>query len=786
MKRLTLKTFRDLKAMRLRGLTIALLVACQCAVYSGGLCARLTLRETVDRFCRDHRLADLQVTFEPVPSRRLPSMDGIRGVAKTAGRLAIRGSIRLADSSALPAVVIFVKEGENPAIDTLQIEEGVFPTAQRPGVVVERGLRGSGFRVGDAITVSAYGFTLTRPIVGIARSPEFLVSTANPEMMIPIPGSLGIVYAPVELCGKELARIPRRFGGAEAVNQLLVLFGGAVPGPEGEILARLRGASVRVEEAIRRDRQFGLRFLEEDLKMFREMIAAIVGVFSVVTLVATAVSVTRATMSQRRELGALMALGCGRAAIAASCLRMGFLLGLAGALAGVAVSPAVNRLLASTYASAIGLPPVVPVFSARIMGEAVLLGVLVTCAAALVPAVALARMTPVQAMRGVGARAPWFAAVRLRAGSAIVRAARRNIIRRPALTATTVAMGALGVGLAAGFVVTLTSIVESSDALLRGAAWDVTADFVEPLSGKDAAALCGRAGLASFRPVAGGFVSLDAGAGPADYRLVGLPPGSERGALRFTAGRGFSGPDAGEVVLNAGFLSGAPPAIGARVDVAAGGRSHRLTVAGLVSSLSTGQAYVPIGTARRILGMGDDCSGFMASAGAADAAEARKKLYASDLVSRVTLKSELEAAIHGQLAKATRLITLAIVLGAVVALALLVNTASMNVLEREGEFATLMSLGYGRRPITMMVLAEVLATGLVSLALAPAVAAGIAWVMNASLSRVWFRIDTVVTARDLLISLLPPFIALPLAAAPALRHIFSLDIAAVVRRHVIE
>lgn len=785
-RQLTRKTFRDLKAMRLRGLMIALLIACQTAVYSGGLCARLTLRETVDGFCRDHRLADLQVTLDPVSLRRLPKLADIPGVKETMARLAIRGAIRLADSSTLPAVVIFVKEGENPAIDTLEIEEGVFPTRGSPGVVVERGLKGKGFRVGDTITVSAYGFTVTQPVVGVARSPEFLVSTANPEMLIPVPGSLGIVYAPVECCEKEIRKISRRLGGADPVNQLLVLCDGPAPGPEGEILARLRGSSLKVEEVLRRSGQFGIQFLEQDLKMFRVLVLALVAVFSVVTLIATGISVSRAVMSQRRELGALMAFGCGRGAIAASCVRLGLLLGLAGGLAGVAVSPAVNRLLASTYASAIGLPPVTPVLSARVMGEAVLIGVLAACAAALAPAVALARMTPVQAMRGGAARVPWFAAARLRSGSTILRAARRNLLRRPALTAATVLLGALGMGLAAGFVVTLTSIIAGSDALLRGESWDVTADFIEPLSEKESAALCSRAGLADFRPLVGGYASLDFGGGPQDYRLVGLPPGPGKGTMRFTAGGGFSGAEADEIVLNDSFSVGAPPAPGAPVAVTAAGRTHRLTVAGLISALSTGQAYAPIETARRILGLEGRCSGFMAAVDGADAEAAEKTLYASGLVSRVTLRSELEAAIHGQLSKATRLIALAIVLGAVVAFALLVNTMSMNILEREGEFATLMSLGYGRRAISGMVRMEVLAMGLVSLALAPAVAAGIAALMNAALSRVWFRIDTVVTARDLLTSLLPPFILLPLAAAPALRHVFSLDIAQVVRQRAIE
>lgn len=796
-------------AMKLRGLMILFIIACQAAIYAGGLCSRLTLRSTVDDFCARYRLADLQVSFYPAAAGRLPSMDGIGGIQRVAPRLAINGSIRLGDGTALPAVVIFVRAGENPAINTLDVEEGAYPTRDKLGVVIERGLKDRGYRVGDPITVSVYGFTSTQRIVGIARSPEFLVSTANPEMLIPTPGSLGIVYAPAECGERELRKFSYYLGAKDPVNQLLFLYGDHPPlrmpaagtgfgdGPREAILERLAGAgkTIRVENVLRRDEQFGIKFLDQDLKMFRVMVLAIVAVFSVITLIVTGISVNRVVMSQRREIGALMAFGYRPGALMTSCLRMGFVMGLAGGLAGAAASPAVNYLLAATYASALGLPPVTLAFSARILCEGIVIGILAASAAAVAPAIVLALRTPVQAMRGGVNESLGCLASCARAGSAFGgsllrsmprRAAVRNLLRRPRLTAATILLGALGLGITAGFVITLTSILNSSNAILQRERWDVVADFTEPLSGAVVAALCERAGLAEPELVAMGYASIAAGGLAGDYQLAGVPSGSALRPLTLTAGRGFSGDDADEIIFNAGFSDSAPPAPGDTVVVTSRGREHRLKVAGLISSLSTGQAYAPIGTARRILGLGNRCTGFMARIDGAGEAAARKKLYSSGLVNRVTLRSELSGAINTQLEKATRLIMLAVILGAVVALAIVVNTMSMNILERKGEFATLMSLGYGRLPLAGMVLTEVIAMGSASLALAVPVAAGIAHYMNAELSRVWFQIDTCMTMRDLLVSLGIPFLLLPAAAVPALLHVFKLDVAQVVRERTIE
>ncbi|MDP8249232.1 MAG: ABC transporter permease [Candidatus Tritonobacter lacicola] len=807
MKKLTLKAFRDLKAMKLRGLMIVLIIACQAAIYSGGLCSKLTLSRSVDDFCNNHNLADLQVTFDVTTADRLPALDDVKGIRKVESRLALDGSIKLEDNTTIPAVIIFMRDGENPAIDTLDIEDGVFPSKGDLGVVIERGLKDKGYTVGDKITVSAYDFTSTQPIVGIARSPEFLVSTANPEMLIPTPGSLGIIYAPVECVEKEIKKLSRVLRGSDPVNQLLFLYDDSAlrqardlrhdSDLQKRILARLSGAKkkLRIKKVVSRNEQFGIKFLQQDLKMFRVVVLAIVVIFSVVTLIVTGISVNRVVMSQRREIGALMAFGYRSGAIMKSCFLLGFLMGLAGGLVGAAASPAVNYLLAETYASAISLPPITLAFTAGILIEGVVIGILVASVAAVVPVIKLVRLTPVQAMRGGTDGAVQRVAVLARVAGALTgalsrslpqRAAARNLFRRLKLTAATILLIALGLGITAGFVITLSSVLKSSAALLQRNKWDMIADFTEPQSGKKGLALCKEAGLVDPELFVKGYASISIRGRIADYQFVGMPSDSTLQSLRLTEGKGFSANDADEIIFNASFSDCAPPSPGDTVVVTSRGREHRLTVAGLISSLSTGQAYVPLETARRILGLEAECSGFMAKLDGTGAAGAKERLYASDLVSRVTVRSKLESVIEQQLAKATNLIALAVVIGAVVTLAIVINTMSMNILEREGEFATLMSLGYGRLPLARMVITEVFAMGIAALVLAVPIAVGIARYMNAELSHVWFHIDTYVTLKDFEMTLLLPFLLLPLAAVPALRHVFRLNIALVVREHVIE
>ena len=824
MKKLTLKSFRDLKAMKLRGLMIIIVIAFQAAIYTGGLCSRLTLNNSVNDFCNKYNLADLQTTFNVVPIDRLPKFDGIEGIKKVVHRLVLKGAIHLRDNTTIPAVIICVHAGENPAINTLDIEEGVFPKNNDLGIVIERDLKAKGYKVGDKITVSTYGYTLTQPIMGIARSPEFLVSTANPEMLIPTPGSLGIVYVPLESFEKKKSWMSFLYSDTERANQLLFLYDSSVntrsrlaktvglpkkePGspvlrqtPRAElkkkILSRLsgKGSRLKLKGVVQRDEQFGIKFLQQDLKMFRIVVLAIVGVFSVVTLIVTGISVNRIVTSQRREIGALMAFGYGPGAIMRSYIRLGFLLGFAGGILGVAVSPVVNYLLAETYASAINLPPITLAFNLRVIFKGVLFGIFVASVAALVPVIKLVRLSPIQAMRGGVGGAFQHVTVFAKAAGALAgllsrslpqKAAARNLFRRLKLTAATILLIALGLGITAGFVITLTSVSDSSAELLQRDKWDLIADFRKPQVKDEGIALCKKAGLVDPELFVKGYASVSFGGRMSDYQLVGVRAESKLRGLLLIEGKGFSSDNSDEVIFNASFSEFTPPALGDTVVVKSREREYRLKCAGLISSLSTGQVYVPINTARRILGLQNEASGFMARLNGTGVKEAQDRLYASERVARVTVKAKLEDAIKGQLAKATSLIALAVIMGSIVALAIVVNTMSMNILEREGEFATLMSLGYGRLPLTRMILTEVGVMGIASLVCAVPIAVGIAHYMNVELSHVWFKIDTYVTWRDCGISLLLPFLLLPVAAVPALLHVFRINLALVVREHVIE
>ena len=75
----------------------------------------------------------------------------------------------------------------------------LFDGSDPEGAVIERSLaRYHGFALGDRIQVTVGRKTYDSRIDGIVSSPEYLVTTANPEFLVPERGSFGVVFSGID------------------------------------------------------------------------------------------------------------------------------------------------------------------------------------------------------------------------------------------------------------------------------------------------------------------------------------------------------------------------------------------------------------------------------------------------------------------------------------------------------------------------------------------------------------------------------------------------------------
>jgi len=117
-----------------------------------------------------------------------------------------------------------------------------------------------------------------------------------------------------------------------------------------------------------------------------------------------------------------------------------------------------------------------------------------------------------------------------------------------------------------------------------------------------------------------------------------------------------------------------------------------------------------------------------------------------------------------------------------VAILFVVTSLTLSVLEREGEFATMEALGFGRRTLRRVLIYEAAIQMVGAVIFAGPLAFAIAVYLNGRMSQVWFEIPTHGRPSDFVTVLLPALLLAPLGALPGIRHVLTIDIAETVRR----
>ncbi|MBC7234512.1 MAG: ABC transporter permease [Chloroflexi bacterium] len=551
-------------------------------------------------------------------------------------------------------------------------------------------------------------------VSGLSRSPNYLSSSVT---------NLAVGYVP--------ASFLRQAVGLPGNNQLLIRLRDPV---DAQAVAR------RIDRLLRRQRiQAGAPQFRhpENLPGRRELDALLVimALFSVLGLILSAFLVANtlsATVGEQiGEIAVLKTLGATQAHIVALYLLESLAYGLLGTALGLSLGALAGwRLL--VWIGSLGNASV----SFRLAPLGVLGGVIVglgvSALGGLWPALQGARVSIKEALESYGIESDYRQSAldrllqRLLAGSArsalplgLAAMALRNLSRRKARTALTLLVVALATAAFLGALATRESVnnaIEEIYAIYRADAW---VWFGERLDVQTEELLTTVEGVrvAEAWSVADGVVQL------ARARLWGMPPDTVLYRARLAQGRWFRADEPDAVVLSGELAFAQGITLNDEVVIQAQGRLRRFRVVGIaidntifLGSTLSGKAFLPRETLSRMLGS-EKRAGFFAlgldsrEPGPADEILARLEArFARFHPTGQPVYAEIEAA-----QEASRLLTLGlavmVLLVALVGSLGILNTLTLNVLERRREIAVLRVLGATNAAVIMGFLFEGLALG---------------------------------------------------------------------------
>lgn len=679
------------------------------AMFVMSLTTLASLEQTMERYYRDYRFADVFANLKRAPESLADRIADVPGVARVQTRVIADASLHV-EGLTDPAVarLISLPERGSPILNDVYLRRGrwIEPTRRDEVLVSETFAEAHGLWPGDSVQVIINERLRDLTIVGIALSPEFIYEIREGEIL-PDPVRFGVFW----MNRRELGAAFDMEGAFN--NVTLSLMPGA---NEQEVIARLDDLSERYGGlgAFGRDDQTSHRFVSGEIDQLASMATILPVIFLAVAAFLFNMVISRMIKTQREQIAALKAFGYSRMEIGLHYGKFVSVIVIAGILVGTAAGAWLGQALVELYVRYFRFPLLQYVVDLRAAGPAVAMSFLAALAGTVTAVRRAVLLPPAEAMRPeppVDFRPTVVERMGFqRLFSQAARMVLRNIERQPVKSMLT----CLGMAMAVSILILGNLNAEIIDRLIQFEFhWtqrqDVTVTFVEPTNRRALREIERMPGVMHGEPFRAVPVRLRSAHQHRRLALMGLEQQRDLLRLLDENEREITIPDDG-LLLSAALAELLDVRIGepVTVEVLEGRRPHvSIPLAAVIEDYTGLSAYMNIDSVHRLMREQNAISGVHLLVDASQVDALFTTLRETPRVAAVTIK---DAAIRSfQETIAQNLLTMrAFTVGfaAIIAFGVIYNSARISLSERGRELATLRVIGFTRGEISLILLGE--------------------------------------------------------------------------------
>jgi len=720
---LWVKIWRDTVALGSTSLALVLLMTIGVGLFVVLAECRVNLIESYESFYAEHRFADATVLVDTAPESLVNTARRIPGVKAAVGRAVKDGTIilRARPRRRVTGRFVGVASGSRPEINDLHINRGRYLSSRGDCLVEQQFFRVNKLQLGDTLTAAYLGRQHDFRIVGSVSSPEYLYPAPSKESQFASPTSFGVVFI-----DQDVAREWLGLGGQ--ITELHVL---CEDGTTANALTILKAVGERYGLRSWWDQagQPSNRLLQLDLQGFMAMSIFLPMLFMFAAGLSLYSSLSRIVRLQTTIVGFLRASGVSSRQVLWHYMLQGGLLTGGGAVPGAVIGHFVAIWLTGKYAGVINLPGSASPVRLELWAQGTIAAMVIGVMSALLPARNAAATAPAVAMRGdrqdesdVNSLS-WIAVLTARL-PILTRISVRALVRRPSRT-----FFAIG-GLICGTAVLLstlglyTGVNSWIDEYLYGTRkYELDVGFIAEEGQALADAMASLPGVTSITRTCTAPVYLTGPRGTTTVQMTGIELGQQAMRLVDLQGR-TPQVEVGEVMINQKMASriGVEEGDPIQVQWAYSRRSRQIDavmVVGAVldSSLGTAAFAEYHDFKRQIVSrIGPEASyGAMIACSGERGQDLRRQLERDDLVGGISSTKDIADEIDASMGMTYLFVGILLMFGAVLAGAVLHSVASVGILERIRELATLRSLGFTARATTYIAAVEMYAMAALAL-----------------------------------------------------------------------
>ena len=764
------KTIRELRASRAQTLALVAVIALGVTVFVAAIGAYRDLATseaaTYDRL----RLADAWYRTDSVDQTLADDLAARPAVEAVEGRLVVDVGVQVG-TDRVRGRLIGTRVNEPAGVNDVAISDGQRPTAAGE-VLLERSFADRrGLRPGDSIDALIAGGSVPLRIAGTVSSPEYLQVTPDRYELLPAPSSFAVVFL-------DRGQLQQLTGNAGRINELVVRLADAatVGGFEEQLRER-----VAVIETVARADQASYAALEQDLASFRAIAIAMPTIILLAGIAAMAVMLGRVVRSQRPLIGVMKALGYPDRTVLGHYLTHAAVIGVLGAAVGVAAGSLLSGAVTRAYTGEIGVPYTTSTFHPGLAALAVAVSLLAVTVAAWRPARRSARIAPALATRvdpaGLDRPGRRSRLERILPVPLATRLPLRTATRARGRAAATIG----GIAAALVLLVMVLALRDAVDLFVTRTfddleRWDIAVALDTPRDPATLTAITQASGVTDASPYLEGPTRLQAGDRQQDVLLTAVAPRQQLRLLRLGDTAPADALAEGRIVLTDGLADDLDVTTGDTITATTSTGPVTLTVGGTSDEPIPQRAYISLDTAAQLAGAPIANGVHLAVDG--DTGAIRSALYDQPGVTAVAVRDEQRSDLRSLLSVFNALIAVMLAFAVAMAFAVLFNAMTINVLEREREYATMRAVG--ARPA---LIARLLATEtalLWAIAQFPGLLAG-TWIaarLGDAIAADLFTLEVRATPASYLLAAVGVLAIALLALVLPLRRVARLDLAA--------
>lgn len=785
MKMLRKKLLREIMESKFRFFAISSVVAIGILLFTASYMSFLNLSASYDYTYDRLNFEELLVRVDRAPERVVQRLAALPNVELLTPRINNPLGMELEDGTRITGQIISVPDSE-PYVNMLHVREGSMLSGREEELtclVENHFAEFNELGEGDIIYAVKNGRRIPIRIAGVVSSPEYMIVFRNRQFPMTSATVYGVFYL-----GEGQARALTGFASRSFNEFAFTLKDYALlETTENQVRSILKPYGI--EEVTTRDNQISKMLLDMDLRSFHDFALFFPILFFSIAAFSIYMILSRLVRTQRPIIGLMRAVGYSSRTVLFHYMSFALVVGLVGVVLGSLLGWAATGVVSKVYSIQMKIPfvqygtyPLVFLYGFLMaMGFCAISGV--------VPARRSAKVQPTEALRGVVdptryGKVSWVERLLPRIGRLPVfwRLPLRNIFRNRRRTAFTV----IGIMFAIILIMLNLGINDTVNANMDQAfnhlfTFDIAVLFLDPQTRVTQNKIEKIPGVTEVEPAVGAPCTISSGDEDVDSILMG--------ALVDTVMRGFLDEKnraveitPGHCLMSRNYRDELGVAVGDMVKVTTFNRSRSFMVSDFIMEPMGSFVYVPVDEARQLLGYGTKSSAFYIQVDEGYYGKVRDSLYDMPEVLTLVDLSQIQKEINSYMALMYIVIAVMLVFGIIMAFSLVFNTSTINIMEREQEVATMLTLGVPQWKASLSLTLENVIMGL--LGLVPGyIAARFVMVQAMRLYETdLFAFTPAISVWTFIITGVLVIVLMVLSEFPSLRHIHNLDLAQSTKR----